>query len=165
MLPDLLINSLISGLNDGYTSFWLSILSSVKPAQYSFMFSSSFPVPLLPFPTLASFFPVQNSGVRLFLFYFLKGMERPISLYPWHNKILRYRDRKLLLPQAPTRKSLCITASSCLNIHGHGSVYKSLKPSFLLQQEDVLLQNRLQKELNLEPFKGWMEGRLSEKDL
>lgn len=65
-----------------------------------------------------------------FFFFSLKGMKQPISFYPWNNKILRYRDRMLSLPQVPTRKSLCITASSCLNIHGHCSVCKIPKLFF-----------------------------------
>lgn len=67
-------------------------------------------------------------------FFSLKGIKQPISFYPWNNKILRYRDRMLLLPQAPTRKSLCITASSCRNIHGHCSVCKIPKLFFFFSR-------------------------------
>lgn len=161
MVPDLLINSLISGLIDAYTALRLSILSSLKAVQSSLMLCSSFPVSL----SLSLILPCPKLWCQAFFLFSLKGMEQPISLYPWHNKILHYRDRKLSLLQAPTRKSFCLAAGSSLNIHGHRSVCKMPSLFFFLKREDASLLNRLQMELNLEPFKGWMEGRLSKGDL
>lgn len=165
MVPDSLINSLISSLIDAYTALRLSILSSLKAmlthALFIFFFS----------PLFLSFFilPCLKLWCQAFFFlffFFLGGNGAAISLYPWHNKILRYRDRKLSLLQAPTRKSLRLAAGSHLNIHGHRSVCKMPLlffsfSFFLLKREDASLLNRLQMELNLEPVKGWMEGRLS----
>lgn len=74
MVPDLQINSLISGLIDGYTSLWLFILSSLKAAQCSFMFCSSFPVPLFlsflfPLSLHSSLSKTLVSGFLFFLFF------------------------------------------------------------------------------------------------
>lgn len=140
------------------------------------MLCSSFCAPpSLPPPSLLCFwlhsFPskILVSGFFFFFFFFLKGMERPILLYPWHNKILRYRDRKRSLLPAPSRKSLHLSAGSCLNILGRCCVCVKCHWSFFFflffyKLEGALSLNRLQKELDLEPFKcGTSDTGLREK--
>lgn len=172
MVPDLLINSLISRLIYAYTALRLSILSSLKAVQCSLMLCSSFCVslslPLFPLSLHSSLSKTLVSGLFFFPWREWSSLSRCI---PDTIKYYTTGIGKLSLLQAPTRKSLCLAAGSCLNIQGHRSVCKmpllffSLFVFFFLKRDDALSLNRLQMELNLEPFKGWIEGGLSEGDL
>lgn len=156
MAPDLRINSLIIGWLMRYSpvdsSSWPAVSCAVLIlAQYISNMATANPTP----PT-----PVLKTCVRSF--FSLEG-DKAVCILSLTPKISRHRDRKRLPLEAPACKSLFLTGVSHQSIHSHQSVHKVPLPFiyFLPQGKYACLLKRFQMELNLEPFKGWMEGRLS----
>lgn len=162
MVPDLLINSLITGVIDAYTALRLSILSPLKAVQCSLMLCSSFSLSLSPSlhsscPKLwcQAFFSLPRSGLSRCISdtikYYATGIESSRSFEHQHINLSASLQRGAA-PNTPP--SLCVW-----NALGYLFIY------FPLKRQDASSLNKLQMELNLEPFRGWTEGRLSKGEL
>lgn len=138
--------------------FWaLWKLYNVRSCSVHLSLSPSLPLFIL---------PVQNSGVRLFfplprsglsrcisdtIKYYATGIESSRSFEHQHINLSASLQRGAA-PNTPP--SLCVW-----NAFGYLFIY------FPLKRQDASSLNKLQMELNLEPFRGWTEGRLSKGEL